>query len=97
MHICIASNSPTLRLCLPSSKINLRWKILAKCSFTPKRMWHPHQVISIMNEVREMIVQYSYFQMLNNGKIDKSHSISNEFTNLSQSTKNKIKNAKSKF
>ena len=35
--------------------------------------------------------------MLNNGKIDKSHSISNKFTNLSQSTKNKIKNVKSKF
>ena len=29
--------------------------------------------------------------MLNNGKIDKSHSISNKFTNLSQSTKNKKK------
>ena len=35
--------------------------------------------------------------MLNNGKIDKSHSISNKFANLSLSTKNKIKNAKSKF
>ena len=35
--------------------------------------------------------------MLNNGKIDKSHNISNKFTNLSQSTKSKIKNAKSKF
>ena len=35
--------------------------------------------------------------MLNNGKIDKSHNISNKFPNLSQSTKNKIKNVKSKF
>lgn len=35
--------------------------------------------------------------MLNNDKINKSHSIGNKFTNLSQSTKNKIKNAKSKF
>ena len=35
--------------------------------------------------------------MLNNDKTNKLHSISNKFTNLSQFTKNKIKNAKSKF
>ena len=35
--------------------------------------------------------------MLNNDKTNKFHSISNKFTDLSQFTKNKIKNAKSKF
>ena len=34
-----------------------KMKKLAKCSFTLKRMWHPYQVISIMNEVNEIIVQ----------------------------------------
>ena len=35
--------------------------------------------------------------MLNNNKTNKFHNISNKFTDLSQFTKNKIKNAKSQF
>ena len=35
--------------------------------------------------------------MFNNGKINKFHTISNKFIDLSQFTKNKIKNGKSKF
>ena len=35
--------------------------------------------------------------MLNNDRIDKPHSLSNKFAQLSQFTKNKVNNAKSRF
>ena len=96
MHICIISNSPTLRPCLPSSKKRSKHRKAHKIFISSKA-----NVVVLLSHLKNERGYKRYLinqtSMLHNNKINKFHSISNKFTNLFQSTKNKIKNIESKF